>query len=423
MFMARGDVQRPLRDAARGADSSGARRRARSALVVAEVGLAVMLLVGAALLARSFQRLVAEDPTFRSARTVTASVELPYSYRDWKKIPEFYDQLLAALRSQPSVAMAGITNFLPFEPAWRGPLAIPGHPRAGTDEAQVQHQTVDEDYFRVIGVPLLKGRLFDRRDVADAPGAAVINDAFARREWPDEDPIGKVIVPRVRGIGPMRRLKQPPNAPYQIVGVVGNLKNASLISAAEPALYFSFRQFPFRGVNVLIQGPDGAASLVGELRAAVRRLDPNLPIANARSLETIVGAATDRPRAVMMLMGVFAGLALGLAALGLYSVMSYGVNQRRQELSVRMALGAQPRDLLWLVVRQGMWLTVVGGIGGALGALALGRSLSSLLYGVTAGDVTAFAGALAVSLVTAFLACWIPARRAAALNPLDGLRT
>jgi predicted permease len=297
------------------------------------------------------------------------------------------------------------------------------HPRAGTDEAQAQHQTVDEDYFRMIGVPLVKGRLFDARDTVDAPGVVLINDAFARREWPDGDPLGKAIVPRVRVIGPMGRLMLPPSAAFQIVGVVGNLKNASLVRAAEPAVYFTFRQFPFRGMNILVQGPGSQASLVGEIRAAVHRLDPNLPIASARTLDSLVTDATDRPRALMLLMGVFAALALVLAALGIYSVMSFGVNQRQQELSVRMALGAQPRDLVWLVVRHGMWLTGLGGAAGALGALALGQTLSSLLYGVTAGDVTAFAAALALALATAFVACWLPARRAAALNPLDGLRS
>jgi len=422
LFMARGDVQRPLKDGARGADTSGARRRARSVLVVAEVGLAVMLLVGAALLARSFQRLIAEDPTFQSARTATVSVELPYSYTDWKKIPDFYDQLLRDLRAQPSIKMASATNFLPFEAAWRGPVGVPEHPRAGADEVQAQHQTVDEDYFRTIGVLLVKGRLFDTRDTVDAPGVVVVNDAFARKEWPNEDVIGKVVVPRIRVIGPMGRLMLPPNAPFQIVGVVGNLKNASLVRSAEPAVYFTFRQFPFRGLNVVVQGPGSSASLIGEVRAAVHRLDPNLPIANARSLESLVGAATDRPRGLMLLMGVFAALALGLAALGIYSVMSFGVNQRQQELSVRLALGAQPRDLLWLVVRQGMGLTIVGGIVGAIGAFALGRTLSSLLYGVTAADTAAFGVALVLSLVTALLACLLPARRAASMNPLDGLR-
>jgi putative ABC transport system permease protein len=318
--------------------------------------------------------------------------------------------------------MASATNFLPFDAAWRGPLGVPEHPRAGADEAQAQHQSVDEDYFRTIGVPLVKGRLFDARDTVDAPGVVVVNDAFARKEWPNEDVIGKVVVPRIRFIGPMGRVMLPPNAPFQIVGVVGNLKNASLIRSAEPAVYFTFRQFPFRGLNVVVQGPGAASSLVGEVRAAVHRLDPNLPIANARSLESLVNAATDRPRGLMLLMGVFAALALGLAALGIYSVMSFGVNQRQQELSVRLALGAQPRDLLWLVVRQGMGLAIVGGIVGALGAFALGRTLSSLLYGVTAADTAAFGVALFLSLVTALLACLLPARRAAAMNPLEGLR-
>jgi predicted permease len=423
LFMARGDVQRPLKDSGRGADASGARRRARSVLVVAEVGLAVMLLVGAALLARSFQRLIAEDPTFRSARTVTVSVELPYSYTDWKKIPDFYDQLLKDLRAQPAVTMASATNFLPFDAAWRGPLGVPEHPRANADEAQAQHQTVDEEYFRSIGVPLVEGRVFDSRDTADAPGVVVVNDAFARKEWPNEDVVGKVLVPRIRFIGPMGRVMLPPNAQFQIVGVVGNLKNASLIRAAEPAVYFSFRQFPFRGLNVLVQGPGTPASLIGEVRAAVHRLDPGLPIANARALESLLSAATDRPRGLMLLMGVFAALALGLAALGIYSVMSFGVNQRQQELSVRLALGAQPRDLLWLVVRQGMWLTIIGGAAGLIGAFALGRTMSSLLYGVTAADAGAFGVALSLSLVTALVACLLPARRAASVNPIDRLRT
>ena len=153
----------------------------------------------------------------------------------------------------------------------------------------------------------------------------------------------------------------------------------------------------------------------------MQRLDPNLPLASARTLDRIVGDATDRPRALMMLMGVFAALALGLSALGIYSVLSYSVNQRRQELSVRMALGAQPRDVLWLVVRQGLWLAMIGGAAGAVGALALGRTLSSLLYGVSAGDATSFSVAIGLAVVTALAACLLPARRAAALDPLQGL--
>jgi putative ABC transport system permease protein len=188
-------------------------------------------------------------------------------------------------------------------------------------------------------------------------------------------------------------------------------------------MYFTYRQFSFRGFNLVVKGQGDPAALVGAVRASVRRLDPNLPLAPARTLNSVVAQAPDRPRALMLLMGVFAAIALGLAALGIYSVLSYAVNQRQQELSVRIALGAQRGDVLWLVVRHGMMLTLAGAIAGVIGALALGRTLSSLLYGVSAGDMTAFGAALVLSVVTALFACWLPARRAASMNPLDGLRS
>jgi ABC-type antimicrobial peptide transport system permease subunit len=209
---------------------------------------------------------------------------------------------------------------------------------------------------------------------------------------------------------------------FQIVGVVASVKNSTLVRDAEPAIYFNYRQFPFRGLNIVVQGQGDPAALLGAVRTEVQRLDPNLPIASARTLDRIVGEATDRPRALMMLMGVFAALALVLAALGIYSVLSYSVNQRRQELSVRMALGAQPRDVLWLVVRQGLWLAMLGGLAGTAGAFAIGRALSSLLYGVSSADATAFGAAIALALGTALAACLLPARRAAAMDPLAGLR-
>jgi putative ABC transport system permease protein len=422
MLMARGDMQRSLKESGRGGDGGGARRRTRSVLVVAEVALAVTLLIGATLLARSFQRLVRQDPGFTRAQAVTARVELPYSYADWPKIVDFYDRLLASVRTQPGVITAGASNFLPLEAAWRGPFFIQGRPRprAG-DEAQAQHQTVDEDYFRALGVPLVTGRFFDARDTADSPGAVIVNDALARRQWPGEDPVGQSLTSPIRVIGPMGRslMKQPV---FQVVGVVGSVKNSTLIREAEPAIYLSYRQFPFRGLNIVVQGRGDPAALIATVRSAVQRLDPNLPISDARTLDRIVAEATDRPRALMLLMGVFAALALTLSALGIYSVLSYGVNQRRQELSVRMALGAQPRDVLWLVVRQGLWLAIIGGIAGAVGAFALGRTLSSLLFGVSAVDGASFGVALTVALLTALAACLLPARRAAALDPLQGLR-
>ena len=422
MLMARGDMQRPLKESGRGGDGGGARRRARSVLVVAEIGLAVMLLVGAALLARSFQRLVQQDPGFKPARAVTAKVELPYSYSEWGRIVDFYDRLLTSVRAEPGVIVAGASNFLPLDAAWRGPFFIQGRPRPRSgDESQAQHQTIDDDYFRALGVPLVKGRFFEARDTAAAPGVVIVNDALARRQWPGDDPIGQSLMSPITMIGPMgRSLMAKPV--FQVVGVVASVKNSTLVRDAEPAIYFSFRQFPFRGMHLVVQGQGESAALLGAVRASVQRLDPNLPLSSARTLDRIVGEATDRPRALMMLMGVFAALALVLSALGIYSVLSYSVNQRRQELSVRMALGARPRDVLWLVVRQGLWLATIGGVAGALGALAIGRALSSLLYGISSGDATAFIAAIALALVTAVLACLLPARRAAALDPLAGLR-
>jgi predicted permease len=423
LFMARGDMQRPLKESGRGGEGSSTRRRARSVLVVAEVALAVMLLIGATLLGRSFQRLVQQDPGFNPSEAITAKVELPYSYSDWSKIVDFYDRLLADLEMHPGVATAGASNFLPLEAAWRGPFFVQGRPRprAG-DESQAQHQTIDDRYFGTLGVPLLKGRFFDTRDTMNAPGVVIVNDILARRHWSGEEPVGQTLISPIRVIGPLGRslMKQ---MSFQVVGVVSSVKNSSLVRDAEPAVYFTYRQFPFRGMNIVVQGRRGdAASLIGAVRTAVQRLDPNLPVSQARTLNRIISDATDRPRALMLLMGMFAALALILAALGVYSVVSYGVSQRQQELSVRMALGAQPREVLWLVVRQGLLLAALGGFVGAAGAVALGRTLSSLLYGVSAVDVPSFSVAIAIALVTAFIACFFPARRAARLDPLKGLR-
>ncbi len=423
LLMARGDIQRPLKEAGRGSDAGHARTRTRSVLVAGEVALAVMLLIGAGLLARSFQQLVTQDPGFRPDRVMTVNLELPFRYADFRKIADFYSQLLESLRRQPGITDAGMTNFLPLTAAWRLAFLIDGRPQPAAEDApQAQHQSVDEHYFRVIGVPLLAGRLFDVRDTADAPGVIIINEALAKREWPNESPLGQHITTGIRYIGPMGTLLPPPATKYEIVGVVGNLKNTSLADDPEPAIYFSFRQFPFRGFDLVVKGQADANALSATIRSEVAKLDPNLPLSPAHPLDGLLADATDQPRALMMLMGVFAALALGLSALGVYSVLSYAVSQRQQELSVRMALGAQPRDLLWLVVRQGMWLALAGGAAGLLGALALGRTLSTLLYRVSAADTTAFAVALALAIVTALVACWLPARRAAAMNPLDGLR-
>ena len=423
-FMARGDVQRSLSDAGRSGGGAAAGRRARQVLVSAEVALAVMLLVGASLLARAFQRLLEEDPGFHPARIVTVDIQLPYSYNDFRKIADFYARLLESVRRQPGVIHAGATTFLPLDAAWRLPFMVSGRPRpSDNDMPQAQQQVIDDDYFRTIGVPLMKGRLFDARDDVDAPGAVIVNEAMARREWPNADPLAQAITTFVRYVGPMGTMLMPPNTSFRVIGVIANMKNQSLVRDTEPAIFFTFRQFSFRELHLVVQGGADEARLVGAVRASVQQLDPNLPLAHARTLASVLGEATDRPRALMMLMVAFASLALLLAALGIYGVLAYGVSQRRQEISVRMALGAQAADVLWLVVGEGMWLATIGGAAGAAGALALGRTLSGLLYGVSTADPLAFAAAAAVALIAALAACWLPARRAATLDPLAGLRT
>jgi putative ABC transport system permease protein len=422
LFAARGDLHGPLQESGRGAGGS-AGRRVRGMLASAEIALAVTLLAGAALVGRAFERLVRQDPGFQPSHAITVSVDLPYSYSDFRKIADSYAQALASIRRQPGVAAAGASNFLPLDPAWRLAYWVGGRPQpSDVDMPKAQQQSVDEDYFRCLGVPLVAGRFFTEHDNADTPGVVLINEAMAEREWPGVDPLGQTIHTTVRVIGPMGRMLMPPQTAFRVVGVVGNVRNVSLARAPEPAIYFSYRQFPFRGLHLVVRGTGEPAALVGAVRASLARLDPNLPLSAGRSLNGLLDDATDRPRALALLMTVFAGIALLLAGLGIYGVLAYAVSQRRREISVRMALGADPRAVLWLIAGQGLRLTLAGGFAGAVGALILGRMLASLLEGVAAADAGALAAALALAALAALAGCALPAWRAARLDPAVGLR-
>jgi len=422
LVMARADIQAPLKEAGRGADGGGA-RRIRSVLVVGEITLAVTLLVGAALVARGFTRLIAQDPGFRLTNAVAVNVELPSTYSDFSAVADLYSRVLDRVRAYPGVVSTGGTNFLPFEAAWRMPFLVNGRARpAAGDEPIAQHQTVDEQYFQALGIPLLKGRFFEDRDTMRAPGVVLVNRTLADREWSGEDPIGRTITISVRGVGPMGRVLLPADAEYQIVGVVGNVKNNGLAAAVEPTLYFTHRQFPFKGMHIVVQGSIDRRAAVAAVRQAIQEADPNLPTAEARSLGDVLSAQTDRPRSLLLLMAVFAVVALLLAAVGVYGVLSYAVTQRRIELSIRMALGARPADVVWLVVRQGLVLCGVGLLLGVAASLALGRTLSTFLNGVSSADPAAFATAAAVAVVVAISACILPARRAVANSVSAGLR-
>jgi predicted permease len=422
LMMARSDIQRPLKDAGRGTDG-GAARSARSVLVAAEVGVAVMLLVGAALVARGFVTLIVQDPGFRATSGVAVHVELPTTVNDFNAVTSFYSRVLDRLRASPAIAAAGASNFLPFEAGWRMRFLVGGRPRPPTgEEPLAQHITIDEGYFTAIQAPLLKGRFFTPQDDTRHPGVVLINKALADRDWPGEDPVGRTLVIQARAVGPMARVLMPPGIPYEVIGVVGNVKNAALGGAVEPALYFTHRQFPFKGMHIVVQGSGDERTLVGAVRDAVRKQDPNLPIGTARTLPEVVSAQTDPHRALLVLMSVFAAVALLLTALGVYSVLAYAVSQRRLELNIRMALGAQPSNVIWLVVRQGLLLCVAGLAGGVIGALLLGRTLSTLLNGVSPTDPAAFLTAVVLALIVALAAGAVPARRAVTADISSGLR-
>jgi putative ABC transport system permease protein len=422
LLLARTDVDASLRGGARtGVNRGGV--YARRVLVAAEVGLAVILLVASGLLVRSVERLVHENPGFSPTGLVTASIDLPErQYRDWESVARFYTTLGSALRESPGVSAAGLTNVLPLAPGWRVPFLIDGRPRPKEGDApSAQHESVDEQYFQALGVQLLRGRWLSERDGTDAPGAVLINESMARAYWPGEDPVGRTIVSFARQIGPLGRTLVS-NSRYEIVGVVADVKNASLRNTTEPSIFYSQRQFPFRGMHIVARGPAGAAALTSTMRDVVARIDPGLPLANVTTLDAVVGDTIDRPRVLTTVMSGFAVLALVLSALGIYGVLAYAVNQRRQELGVRIALGAGARSIVWLVIRQGLILAAVGVGVGAIGSVAIGRFLSGLLFGVTPTDPMTFVVVFGVVAAVVIVSCALPARRAASTDVLGALR-
>ncbi len=422
------DLNDTLKEAGRSGQASAAGGRLRGTLVVFEVALSVVLLVGSGLLVRSFWELSREDPGFDPAGIYTLNLEVP-SPRDrdqWPRIATFFRQLQENLRAHPAVSDASAVNFLPLEPGWRIPFWVKDRPAVRQqEEPEAQYVTVLPGYFRLMGIPLLAGRDFDSRDHAAAPGAVIVNRELARRIWPGGEAVGETLLSRTNGIGPLGRVIKSGELEFQVIGVVDDTKNNTLQREPEPAVYFSNEQFPYKNHNLVLRGEGSAAALSRIVREEVRRLDAGLPVPESRALESVLSDATARSRFVMLLMCGFATLALILAALGIYGVLSYAVSQRTREIGIRMALGAGPVRVRRLVVGQGFGLVLVGAVLGLGAAWALTRivSFSGLLYKVPAGDLVAFSAALAVLLATALTACYAPARRASNVDPVVALRT
>ena len=421
-LMSRAQLQDTLRESATSASPGSRSQRARNVLVVAEVALAVMLLCGAGLLIRSVGQLLREDSGVDPARTLTANLQLPdAAYDDWTRVASVFTALLADVRLHPAVDAAGATSFLPLEPAHRLPIGVVGHPVRPGEEPTVQFHTADAGYFLAAGVPLVRGRMYSERDAATTQPVVVINETMAKRLWPTEDPIGKRISTRARQIGPLgRRIVAGDEA--EIIGVVGDVKNTSLRSDAEPAMFFPLTQFPFRKMHLVVRGRGEPGALLTVLQDAARRIDPTLPVADVRSMDRVLGTSVDPPRLVMLIMTVFAALALALAAVGIYGILSYVVTARSRELAIRIALGAKPGALLRMVIGEGFVLIVAGCVIGALGALAGGRMLGGLLYGITPTDPVTLVVVVAAVMGVGVTACLIPGRRASAADPVAMLR-
>ena len=414
------DLNRRLKEGGRDSQTGGG--RVRGALVIAEVAIAMVLLLGAGLLLKSFMRLQHVDAGFNPSNVLTFNLQLPFSsYRDWRQVSELYSGLIARLKSVPGVQSADATGFLPLEGGWPTKFLIQRRPPAQGEEPVAQHRPVSEGYFQTMGVPLIGGRRFDDRDQADAPGVVIVNEALTRRYFPNEDPVGKRITTLSRQYGPLGRV-MPASLEMEIVGVVGDEKNSSLSKTAEPAVYFSHRQFSYRSMSVVVRATAAPLSLVNAVQNEVWTLDRNLPISNVKTMEQRLGEAIAQPRFSALLLGLFAALALLLAAVGIYGVISYTVQQRTHEIGVRMAMGASAGAILKLVVGRGLALTLTGVGLGVLGSFGLTRLISGLLYGVGATDPVIFVAMPALLALVALLACYIPARRATKVDPMVALR-
>jgi predicted permease len=415
----RTDLQQSLREGGRNATGSSRQLRLRNVLIVGETGLACVLLIAAGLMLHSFVNLLKSDPGFRPQQVLTAAISLPYEqYRTAQQVQHFYDQLISSLESLPGVQSAGVGTDLPWtgydENA--GGFAVEGRSAEYNDKTTARYHVASLDYFRAMGIPLLNGRFFTGHDLRDAPNVIVINESMAKRYWPGEDAMGKRI----------SFSDKPTEKDWlRIVGVVGDIKDQPASSAAKSAFWWPLTQMPFDNtdMSVAVRSTLDPAQLATQLRLALRQLDASLAIADLRLMNQITDASVSSQRFTLFLIGLFAALALVLATIGMYGVISYSVSQRMPEFGMRIALGARPWDLLRLIVGQGLTLSILGAAIGLLCAAAFARLLGSLLYGVSALDPVTFAAVAVLALATTTLACYFPANRATKADPMTSLRS
>ena len=410
-FAGRG-VQTQLAEGGR--SSTGSKGRVSAALVISEVALAMLLLASAGLLIRSFVILQQIDPGFDASHLAVLRLTLPDSrYPELPQRVQFVDSVLERLRALPGVQAGAASGTLPFDETPVTDLELEGHAYDPENEPEAEILTATPQYFRTMGIRVLEGRTFTAQDIAGRPTALVINQTMARRFWPGQSALGKRVVMKDWG----------PPLPGQIVGVVSDVKQDSLETATQPAIYYSFAQFePGTLTTYLIVRTAGAPlDLAAAMRDQVWAVDRDQPV-NVVLMEQIISGSLERRRYVLVLLGTFAGLALLLAVVGIYGVIAYSVVQRTREFGIRMALGAQPRQVLLMILRQSARTVSAGLALGILAGLAATRVIKSLLFGIGPGDPLTFSIMAAILLGVALAASVIPARRAARVDPLVALR-
>jgi len=402
-----------LKEGGRGSVTSRRRQRVRHILVVSEVGLSMILLVGAGLLIRSFNRLEQVNPGFDPRNALAVSMSLPstkYAQEDDRR--RFVSRVLEEVQSIPGVQAAGVGHVAPFNSDWVVSIIVDGRPRPAPGESlSTNYYSVTPQYFKAMGIPLKSGRLFADSDTKDSPRVAVISESFAKRLFPNEDPIGKRVI-----------LTQGPEAWREIVGIVGDVKHYGLDRETTLQAYEPFMQIPFSGLTFIVRAEGDLSSVSSAIRARVRSVDKDQPIITLRPMDEVVAASIGQRRFSTVLLTAFAGIALLLASVGLYGVMAYLVTQRTHEIGLRMALGAPRVNVLRLILGQGMLLTIIGLAVGLAGAFALTRLMGTMLFEVTATDPITFAGIPFVLAAVALLACYVPARRATKVDPIIALR-
>ena len=410
------DLTESLKEGGRGSTEGSRRNTMRGALVIIEVAIAVVLLAGAGLLIQSLLRLQHVNPGFNPKNVLSFSLGLPEVKYSTQKQIDFFNEIVARIESLPGVQAASAVLPLPLaSDRIRITFETEGRSIPRSELPASEYRAVALNYFRTMGIPLLKGRDFDERDTRKATPVIVVNEDFAQRYFPGEDPIGKHIKPG------MSNGEDKP-AWREIVGIVGSVHHLSLSAEPTPEYYVPHTQMPFDSMTIVARTEGEPRALISAVQREVRALDSELPVYNIKTLEEYLAASVAQPRFNTVLLAIFAGIALVLTAVGLFGVMSYTVRQRTHEIGIRMALGAAETDVLKMVVRQGMTLAGIGMAAGLAGAYFLTRLMTSMLFGIGATDLLTFVAISVVLAIVALGACFVPARRAAKVDPMIALR-